>query len=113
MNFKSLIISASFGLSALLLGSFMVFGPATVNASACTDTTTLVSNGSSGAICSSAAFTSGANSKITGNVSSKAAITLGATSRVNGSVTSGADFTSGDSSVVSGNVTAKGDITLG
>src|SRR6185503_555435 len=89
MNFKSLIISASFGLSALLLGSFMVFGPATVNASACTDTTTLVSNGSSGAICSSAAFTSGANSKISGNVTAKGDITLGANSRISGSVHSG------------------------
>ena len=79
----------------------------------CQDVTTLVAGGSSGSICSSAAFTSGANSTVNGSVTAQAATTLGATSRVHGDVTAGAAYTSGDGSVVDGNVTAVGDITLG
>ena len=79
----------------------------------CQDVTTLVAGGSSGNICSSAAFTSGANSTVNGSVTAKAATTLGATSRVHGSVTAGAAYTSGDGSVVDGNVSASGDVTLG
>ena len=82
-------------------------------AGVCQDVTTLVAGGSSGSICSSAAFTSGANSTVNGSVTAKAATTLGATSRVHGDVTAGAAYTSGDSSVVDGDVTAAGDITLG
>src|SRR6185436_5082679 len=80
---------------------------------ACQDVTTLVAGGSSGNICSSAAFTSGANSTVNGWVTAKAATTLGATSRVHGNVTAGAAYTSGDGSVVDGNVSASGDVTLG
>jgi cytoskeletal protein CcmA (bactofilin family) len=79
----------------------------------CQDVTTLVAGGSSGSICSSAAFTSGANSTINGSVTAKAATTLGATSRVHGDVTAGAAYTSGDGSVVDGNVSASGAVTLG
>jgi len=79
----------------------------------CQDVTTLVAGGSSGSICSSAAFTSGANSIVNGWVTAKAATTLGATSRVHGDVTAGAAYTSGDGSVVEGNVSASGDVTLG
>jgi cytoskeletal protein CcmA (bactofilin family) len=79
----------------------------------CQDVTTLVAGGSSGSICSSAAFTSGANSTVNGWVTAKAATTLGATSRVHGDVTAGAAYTSGDGSVVEGNVSASGDVTLG
>jgi predicted acyltransferase (DUF342 family) len=74
----------------LLLVSFVVLVKSTVSAAECADTTTLVAGGSSGAICSSAAFTSGAKSTIKGNVSAKAAVTLDATSHVIGSVTAGA-----------------------
>ncbi len=82
-------------------------------ATTCQDVTTLVAGGSSGNICSSAAFTSGANSIVNGWVTAKAATTLGATSRVLGDVTAGAAYTSGDGSVVNGNVSASGDVTLG
>ena len=83
------------------------------DATTCLDVTTLVAGGTSGSICSNAAFTSGANSTVNGWVTTKAAATLGASSRVHGNVTAGAAYTSGDSSVVDGNVTASGDITLG
>ena len=79
----------------------------------CQDVTTLVAGGSSGSICSSAAFTSGANSTVNGSVTAQAATTLGATSRVHGDVTAGAAYTSGDGSVVDGNVSASGAVTLG
>ena len=79
----------------------------------CQDVTTLVAGGSSGSICSSAAFTSGANSTVNGSVTAQAATTLGATSRVHGDVTAGAAYTSGDGAVVDGNVSASGDVTLG
>jgi len=84
-----------------------------VPAGVCQDVTTLVAGGSSGNICSSAAFTSGANSTVNGSVTAKAATTLGATSRVHGDVTAGAAYTSGDGSVVDGNVSASGAVTLG
>src|SRR5580765_1491410 len=79
----------------------------------CQDVTTLVAGGSSGSICSSAAFTSGANSTVNGSVTAKAATTLGATSRVHGDVTAGAAYTSGPGSVVDVSVSASGDVTLG
>jgi cytoskeletal protein CcmA (bactofilin family) len=82
-------------------------------ATTCLDVATLVAGGTSGSICSSAAFTSGANSTVNGWVTSQAATTLGANGRVHGNVTAGAAYTSGDSSVVDGNVSASGDITLG
>jgi cytoskeletal protein CcmA (bactofilin family) len=87
--------------------------PVVEAAGVCQDVTTLVAGGSSGSICSSAAFTSGANSTVNGWVTAKAATTLGATSRVHGNVTAGAAYTSGDGSVVDGNVSASGAVTLG
>jgi hypothetical protein len=87
--------------------------PVVEAAGVCQDVTTLVAGGSSGNICSSAAFTSGANSTVNGSVTAKAATTLGATSRVHGNVTAGAAYTSGDGSVVDGNVSASGAVTLG
>jgi MSHA biogenesis protein MshQ len=98
---------------ALTLVGLVALVTSNLSAAECTNTTTLAAGSSVRDICSSAAFTSGANSTVSGNISAKAAVTLGATSKVNGSVTAGADFTSGDSSVVSGNVSATGDITLG
>jgi hypothetical protein len=55
-------------------------------------------------VCSSAAFTSGADSVVNGYVHAAAAVTLGANSIVNGNVVSGAGFTSGANSIVYGNV---------
>ena len=77
------------------------------------DVTTLVAGGSMGSVNSASAFTSGANSKVTGNVVAAAAVTLGADSLVTGNVRAGADFTSGANSTVRGDVSAIGDINLG
>ena len=102
------IISTTMPLMGLLtLGAF------TLKAADCADTTALVDNGSSGAICSSAAFTSGASSVVNGNISAKGGVTLGAGSKSTGSVKAGAAFTSGANSVIEGDVTAVGDIVLG
>jgi UDP-3-O-[3-hydroxymyristoyl] glucosamine N-acyltransferase len=78
-----------------------------------TDITTLVAGGTMGSVNSSAAFTSGADSTVTGNVVAAAAVTLGADAVVTGNVTVGADFTSGANSIVRGNVWVTGDVTLG
>ena len=102
------MITATFFLIGL-----MTLGASMVSATDCTDTTTLLMGDSTGAICSSAGFTSGVISTVNGDVSAKAGVTLGAMSRTIGSIDAGAAFTSGAASVVGGNVTAVGDITLG
>jgi UDP-3-O-[3-hydroxymyristoyl] glucosamine N-acyltransferase len=123
MNRQVKTIGSGLAFCALLLGAAPLHAQeltpapdkttAAAPATPCTNTTDLAAGVSALAICSSAAFTSGANSTVNGDVSAQAAVTLGATSRIHGSVKTGGAFTSGDRSVVSGDVTAAGDVSLG
>jgi len=84
------------------------------NGKGCADITTLVAGVTLNQdICSSSAFTTGANSILNGNIITATAVTLGANSYVNGNINAGSAFTSGTSSIVTGNVYAGAAITLG
>ena len=122
-------VTARFSMTLLLVG-FIAQGSSLI-AAFCVNTRSLVAGGYSGAICSMAEFTSGANSTVNGTLTAQAAVTLGANSKVNnfvdagtaytggdgatvtGNVTAGTTYTSGANSVVWGDVIAAGDITLG
>jgi hypothetical protein len=79
----------------------------------CADISTLADGATITDVCSSVAFTSGANTIINGNVTTLASYTSGLNALVTGNVTSGSAYTSGANSIVNGNVSAVGDVTLG
>ena len=101
-------------MTAILFGLVLTaFAIAPVVAQTSTDTATLAAGGYIGNVNSTAAFTAGADSTMTGYVTAVGAVTIGAGSSVANNVTAGAAFTSGDSAKIGGSVSAKAAFTSG